>query len=132
MNTTEQELTTRDALPEVTDTPDTAAADIPEETAPIPDATDRLAADFLLLAEEFPDLQSPAQLPDTVLDMAAEEGIPLLDAYLRHRWQEEKRRLAAEKQQEQAARQSAGSLAAGAAQTPPEQDAFLRAFRRAL
>ena len=131
MNTNEQEQMTPSTQP---DEPETQ----PEETTPEAaepsqnDVTARLAADFLLLAEEFSDLQSPAQLPDTVLDVAAREGIPLLDAYLRYRWQEEKRVLAAARQQEQAARQSAGSLAAGTAQAPPEQDAFLRAFRRAL
>ena len=52
------------------------------------DVTVRLATDFIALAEEFPHLVSPTELPDSVLDTAASEGIPLLDAYLRHRWQE--------------------------------------------
>ena len=68
----------------------------------------------------------------SVLDMAAEKNISLLDAYLRHRLQEEKKVAAAAQMREQAARQSAGSLSRGAAETPPEQDAFLRAFRAAL
>ena len=104
---------------------------IPEEQATI-DVTARLAEDFLALAEEFPQIADPAQLPDEVLDMAAEQNISLLDAYLRYRLQEEKRVAAAAEKREQAARQSAGSLSRGAIQTPPEQDAFLRAFRAAL
>ncbi|MBQ8682930.1 MAG: hypothetical protein IJ518_00255 [Clostridia bacterium] len=125
MNPSEQEPIIATTEPEVpVSEPDIA----PPET----DVTDRLAADFLQLTEEFPALQSPAQLPDAVLDMAAEEAIPLLDAYLRYRWQEEKKVQAATRQAEEAARRSAGSLSAGAQQAPPEQDAFLRAFRRAL
>ena len=96
------------------------------------DVTDRLAEDFLALAEEFPQFVSPAQLPDVVLDVAARQGISLLDAYLRHRLQEEKKVAAAAEKRQQAANQSAGSLSRGAVQTPPEQDAFLRAFRSAL
>lgn len=96
------------------------------------DVTQRLAEDFLMLAEEFPQFISPGQLPDEVLDTAAEQGIPLLDAYLRYRWQEEKKVAAAAAQRQQAAQQSAGSLSRGAVGTPPEQDAFLRAFRSAL
>lgn len=96
------------------------------------DVTDRLAEDFLALAEEFPQFVSPAQLPDAVLDIAARQGISLLDAYLRHRLQEEKKVAAAAEKRQQAANQSAGSLSRGAVQTPPEQDAFLRAFRSAL
>ncbi len=96
------------------------------------DVTARLAEDFLMLAEEFPQFISPSQLPDGVLDMAAEQGIPLLDAYLRYRLQEDKKVAAAVEKQREAATQSAGSLSRGAVQTPPEQDAFLRAFRAAL
>ena len=105
---------------------------IPEETLTSVDVTHRLAEDFLMLAEEFPQFISPAQLPDGVLDMAAEQNISLLDAYLRYRLQEEKRVAAAAEKREQAARQSAGSLSRGAIQTPPEEDAFLRSFRAAL
>ena len=96
------------------------------------DVTARLAEDFLALAEEFPQFTSPAQLPDGVLEMAAEQNIALLDAYLRYRLQEEKKIAAAAEKRQQAAGQSAGSLSRGAAETPPEQDAFLRAFRAAL
>lgn len=112
---------------------DTTPEVIPEETAaPVEDATERLAEEFIALSAEFPQLTDPAALPDGVLDTAAEEGIPLLDAYLRHRWQEEKKVAAALQKQQEAAARSAGSLSRGATHTPPEQDAFLRAFRSAL
>ena len=106
---------------------ETADVDIPNV-----DATDWLAESFLVLAEEFPQFVSPSQLPDGVLDMAAQQHLPLLDAYLRYRLQEEKKIAAAAEKRQQAAAQSAGSLSRGAVQTPPEQDAFLRAFRSAL
>ena len=119
--------------------PDTAPADPPpaepmaEMIPPVPeDVTDRLAEEFLSLAEEFPQLTRPADLPDEVLDTAAKEGIPLLDAYLRYRWQEEKKVAAATDSRRRAAQCSAGSLSRTAVETPPEQDAFLRAFRLAL
>ena len=123
--------------------PDDLPAEVPVQEVPgelppavLPvtplDVTDRLAAEFLTLAEEFPQLVSPADLPDSVLDTAAEAGIPLLDAYLRHRWQEEKKIAAATARRQQAAQSSAGSLSRGALETPPEQDAFLRAFRASL
>ena len=99
---------------------------------PSADVTRRLAEEFVLLAEEFPHLTSPDQLPGAVLDTAARQGIPLLDAYLRYRLQEEKKVAAAAAKQRQAACRSAGSLSRGAVQTPPEQDAFIRAFRSAL
>lgn len=96
------------------------------------DVTDRLAAEFFTITEEFPQVVSPADLPDSVMEVAAKEGIPLLDAYLRYRWQEEKRIAAATACRQKAAQSSAGSLSRGALETPPEQDAFLRAFRSAL
>ena len=124
----------------IASTPEEMPAEIPvaeqvmeENTAPeVEDVTCRLAEEFLTLAEEFPQFVSPAQLPDEVLDMAAEKGISLLDAYLRYRLQEEKKVAAAAEKREQAAARSVGSLSRGAMETPPEQDAFLRAFRAAL
>ncbi len=121
--------------------PTTTEEPVVDETVAIPpveeaevsvDVTHRLAEDFLALAEEFPHFVSPSQLPDAVLEMAAQQGIALLDAYLRYRLQEEKKVAAAAEKRQQAAEQSAGSLSRGAVQTPPEQDAFLRAFRSAL
>ena len=117
---------------EVAPPPIPATAMAVEEPAPPEDVTGRLAEEFIALTEEFPQLAHPSQIPDTVLDTAAQEGIPLLDAYLRYRWQEEKRVAAAAHSRQQAASRSVGSLSRGAMETPPEQDAFLRAFRSAL
>ena len=113
-------------------TDDAVAVETESVPTPMEDVTARLAEDFLMLEKEFPQFISPNQLPDGVLDMAAEQGITLLDAYLRYRLQEEKKVAAAVEKQREAAMQSAGSLSRGAVQTPPEQDAFLRAFRSAL
>lgn len=110
----------------------------PEEESAVPaaeepiDVTQRLAEEFLVLAEEFPQFTAPSQLPEGVLEMAVEQNISLLDAYLRYRLQEEKKVAAAAEMRQQAAKRSAGSLSRGAAERPPEEDAFLRAFRAAL
>lgn len=106
-------------------------AQVPAESESV-DVTGRLAEEFLTLSAEFEHITAPSQLPDSVLDTAVREGIPLLDAYLRYRWQEEKRVAAANAKRQEAAARSAGSLSRGSTQTPPEQDAFLRAFRSAL
>ena len=121
----------------VADSPatDPIPTEMPSEEVTSPaaeDVTSRLAEEFIALSEEFPRLMHPADLPDGVLDTAAREGIPLMDAYLRHRWQEEKKVAAATDSRRRAAESSAGSLSRGAIETPPEQDAFLRAFRLAL
>ena len=132
MNHENQELPTVEEAVDVADTVCTEQEPpaVSEEVSA--DVTQRLAQDFLVLAEEFPELISPSQLPEEVLDLAAEQGIALLDAYLRYRLQEEKKIAAAAEKRQQAAEQSIGSLSRGAAETPPEQDAFLRAFRSAL
>lgn len=106
----------------------TSAVDTPVQE----DITGRLAEEFILLMEEFPQLQSPEQLPETVLDTAAKTGISLLDAYLRYRWQEEKRIRAAAEQRAAAAKQSAGSLARGTNPADPGPELFMKAFRSAL
>lgn len=105
----------------------------PAEELPVsPDITHRLAEEFFHLREEFPDLHSPEQLPDAVLDMAVDNAIPLLDAYLRFRHEEDKRMRLEEERRQTAAARSVGSLVQGATQSHPEQEAFLRAFRTAL
>ena len=95
------------------------------------DITHRLAEEFFLLREEFPAIHSPEQLPDAVLELAANENIPLFEAYLRFRYAEEKRIRQEEERRRQAAACAVGSLTQGAADANPEQEAFLRAFRTA-
>ncbi len=114
-----------------------SAAEAAQEKAMQPeelptDVTRRLAEEFFVLREEFPTVHSPEQLPDEVLNMAAEKNIPLLDAYLRFRHEEEKRIMREEARRREAAACSAGSLLQGATDSHPEQEAFLRAFRTAL
>ena len=104
----------------------------PAEETLSSDITHRLAQEFFGLREEFPALHSPEQLPDAVLDMAVEQGIPLLDAYLRFRHEEEKRMQREEERRREAAARSTGSLIQGEMDAHPEQEAFLRAFRTAL
>ncbi len=111
---------------------ETMPAPVSEPSSAEPDVTHRLAADFIRLSEELPELHSPDQLPPEVLRTAAEESIPLLDAFLRYRWQEEKRARAEERRRREAAERSAGSLGQALEETHPEQDAFLRSFRSAL
>ena len=119
----------------VTHTAVQTPAELAEEEKEEPvasDITHRLAEEFFLLREEFPAIHSPEQLPDAVLEQAAEKGIPLFDAYLRFRHEEEKRVRQEEERRRSAAARSVGSLLQGAADADPEQEAFLRAFRTAL
>ena len=125
-----QEVTVEEGLPDLP-LQEEPLTDVPDGEQTM-DETERLAEGFLLLAEEFPQFSCPDQLPQGVLEMAVEQKIALLDAYLRYRLQEEKRVAAATEQRRLAAAQSAGSLSRGTTETPPEQDAFLRAFRAAL
>lgn len=128
----EEPMNVDETIP-VTETPVSSEEEsaVPAAEEPI-DVTQRLAEEFLVLAEEFPQFAAPNQLPDGVLEMAVEQNISLLDAYLRYRLQEEKKVAAAAEMRQQAAKRSAGSLSRGAAERPPEEDAFLRAFRAAL
>ncbi len=101
------------------------------DLAPV-DITHRLADEFMVLREEFPELQQPEQLPDVVLDMATEKGISLLDAYLRFRHEERKRVHREVNRRRETSARSAGSLNQGEIISHPQQEAFTRAFRRAL
>lgn len=57
---------------------------------------------------------------------------PLLDAFLRFRWQEEQRVRREKERRRRTAACSSGSLREGGAESHPEQDAFVRSFRRAM
>lgn len=86
----------------------------------------RLAAEFLELKGEFPEVPDFAALPKAVVETAVRRGISLTDAYLRHRHAEEKRIAAAKTAGERAARAAVGSQAAGAGETEdPAIDAML-------
>lgn len=114
---------------QVAETKQPQATPAPQPTQP--DITHRLTEEFAALRREFPELKSPEQLPPEVLE-AAQGQAPLLDAYLRFRWQEEKRVRAEAARRQAAAESAVGSLLQGGEPVQPEQDAFLSAFRRAL
>lgn len=81
------------------------------------------------LLDEVPDLE---EVPPQAVRLAQEQGIPLLDGYLRFR-QEERRRIREEEDRaRRAAFRSAGPLFAPIDQPQPEQEAFARSFRSAL
>lgn len=72
--------------------------------------TDRLAAEFIELQAEFPELDSVDKVPAAVLNTAA-KGTHMLDAYLRYKLQQERRVAQNRTQQQQAASASVGSRA---------------------
>lgn len=131
------------AAPESTAKPETApVAQAPaaaEEELPASpasadssDITHRLAAEFITMQQEVPGLHAPEDLAAEIWDTAAREGIPLLDAFLRFRWQEEQRVRREKERRRRTAACSSGSLREGGAESHPEQDAFVRSFRRAM
>lgn len=101
-------------------------------SADSPDITHRLAAEFITMQQEVPGLHAPEDLAAEIWDTAAREGIPLLDAFLRFRWQEEQRVRREKERRRRTAACSSGSLREGGAESHPEQDAFVRSFRRAM
>ena len=75
--------------------------------------TERLAAEFLELQKEFPDVQAFGELPPPVVETAVRKGIPLMDAYLRHQHREQRKITAARSAQAAAQKASAGAQSAG-------------------
>lgn len=96
------------------------------------ETVDRLADGFLQLCEEVPGLSTIEDVPETVLQIAVDENLPLLDAYLRYRWREECAVLAEKQRQQRTGEQSAGSLYTGDGGVAPVSNAFARAFEKAL
>ena len=96
------------------------------------ETVESLADGFLQLCEEVPGMDTIADVPETVLQMAVEQNLPLLDAYLRYRWREECAVLAETQRQQRTGEQSAGSLYTGNGGAAPASDAFARAFEQAL
>ncbi len=111
---------------------DVQEAVVTEESVSAEQTADALADGFLQLQQEMPELQSVADVPEAVLQAAAEENIPLLDAFLRHRFREERAVLAEQQRQSRAAQAAAGSLGGSNRQAKPVSDAFARSFEQAL
>jgi hypothetical protein len=96
------------------------------------ETVEALADGFLQLQQEMPELESLADLPEAVLQAAAEEHIPLLDAFLRHRFREERAVRLERERQQRAAEAAAGSLQGGGNGADPASAAFARSFEQAL
>ena len=96
------------------------------------EAVERLADDFLVLQQEVLELGGIGDVPEEVLCAAAEKHIPLLDAYLRHCWQEQRAIREEQARRERVAECSTGSLHTDGKQTSPVAGAFARAFAQAL
>ena len=92
----------------------------------------RLAEEFVTLSQAVPEIVTPQQIPQEVLQAASNEGISLLDAYLRFAYREYRLVEEAKKQEQAAAGHSAGSLHSGVGIYQPERTAFAKAFKSAL
>lgn len=105
-------------------------SDEPPEAAGEEAALDieRLADEFLALAEEMPAIAKPEDLPEEVWDTAA-QGVPLRDAYLRFWYSEWSRKQAAAAAQSRARAGSAGPLRDVPEDPRPEEAAFTRSFQ---
>ena len=92
----------------------------------------RLADDFCRLREECPDVHAFDALPESVIQTALDEGIPLLDAYLRHEHRERVRVEAATDAARKAGAASAGAQRTELTPTPdPAVEAMLSGVRGA-
>lgn len=107
-------------------------ADVAEPAEFSDEAVERLADDFFLLQQEVPELGGVGDVPETVLRDAVEQHIPLLDAYLRHCWREQRAIRAEQERLRRVADCSTGSLHTDGKQVSPVSGAFARAFEQAL
>ena len=87
----------------------------PTATVPAVSVEERLAEEYLRLTEACPDAPSFETLPDAVVRTAVDEGVALMDAYLRYDYRERRRIAEAE-----AAAKAAGARSAGAQHTALE------------
>lgn len=92
----------------------------------------QMAEQFEQLSATVPEIRRVEDLPDGVLEQAVQEGIPLLDAYLRQWYATARQAAAQEEAGRQAAAQSAGSLGGVFEEIDPKETAFSRAFRKQL
>lgn len=90
--------------------------------------TDRLAAEFLEVKEEFPEYGEFSQLPKSVVETATNKQIHLMDALLRYQRAESKKIENNNKTKEAAATTSLGSLS-DAVPDPNSVDPYLKAMR---
>lgn len=93
-----------------------------------PSEEERLAGEYAALLREIPDAPAFCDLPPSVMAIAEEEQIGLLDAFLRHRFREERRCAQAAADAARAAEAATGSQKSA----PLSPDTAGEAFRRAL
>ncbi len=86
---------------------------------------ERLADDFCRLREECPDVSDFDALPESVIKTALDEGISLLDAYLRH---EHRERVRVEAATDAARKAGAASAGAQRTQLTPVPDPAVQAM----
>ena len=87
--------------------------------------------DWERLRAGLPECREPADVPEPARRLA-QEALPLADAYLRFLHRERQRAAEERERQRQAAARSSGPLAGERAEPQPEQEAFRRAFEKAL
>lgn len=93
---------------------------------------DQMNGEFEVLAEAVPDIHSVEDIPEEVFTLAVAQKLPLYDAYLRFRYEEERRQKSEQERQAAAQASSAGSLRDTGETPSPEDNAFVSAFRRAI
>ena len=87
----------------------------------------RLAEEYAELCREVPNVGEFSTLPEAAVRLAAEQGIPLLDAYLRYEYRERRRVEEERAAAAAAARASTGALHdSGTAYASPVEAAMLR------
>ena len=98
------------------------------ENPKAPSEEERLAGEYAALLREIPDAPAFSDLPPSVMAIAEKEQIGLLDAFLRHRFREERRCAQAAADAARAAEAATGSQKSA----PLSPDTAGEAFRRAL
>lgn len=92
------------AVQDMTDAEAKQAAETAEE------ANRRIAAEFVELKKEFPEIGEFSNVPKSVIDRAAKQGISLLDSYLRFQHTESRKAKASAAQQAEATKAATGSM----------------------
>ena len=110
----------------------TAAANAEREKATAAESakqaqTDRLAAEYLELKAEFPELADFKDIPKAVVETAVKSKMHLLDAYLRYRHTEGKKIAKNDQTKAAAAATAMGSMSANAPE-PDSVDPFIQAM----
>lgn len=110
----------------------TAAANAEREKATVAEnakqaQTDRLAAEYLELKAEFPELADFKDIPKAVVETAVKSKMHLLDAYLRYRHTEGKKIAKNDQTHAAAAATAMGSMSANAPE-PDSVDPFIQAM----